>query len=728
MHRYAPPSLRTLLLALVLLGAAPAHAAPSGIDGVPLRADESVQIDGRLDEDAWGRAAPLTDFFGTQPTEGAPVEAATAVRVLFDERALYFGFECTLAGPDDRVRGYVAAREDVNRDDQVGVYLDPFGDGRRAYIFYVNALGVQQDMVTTIDGFWSGAWDASFRSAGTHEPGRYTVEIAIPWRSLRFPKDRTRPWRARFTRRFGASQAKAAWPPYRQDDGPMLNQFGELRGITPQRSGIGLELRPSVVVRAGLDRTGDGGALTWRPPGFPSTVDPSLGLKWQPTPSITLDATVNPDFSQVESDPNFIDSNLRFPIFLSERRPFFLEGRELFDEDLLYTRSLVSPLYGVKLSGKAKRVSVAVLHALDETPAPSFVQDRATPGFTRDDVEGSMAFVTHVGSRLDLPGRSSLGATYSDKEIVRAGQHVGDHHVVQLDGIAGLDDNGSARGRVALSETGRPGGDRVRGLRGSVGVGRAERFGSFDLRGAFITPGYREENGFRFRTDLLSWGANADLRFEPAVRAVDWVVSGFWMEGSLQEVSRGAEPDRGSIGGYARARLPGLTDVEVWSEAWQTRFAGLDFEGGRAGIEFANSGLDFLQISVDASLGDTIRFADATRSFVRNVGIDVALRALRRLKLDLSYSISALGLPGEALLLDQVYRARLRIGFTQALSLRLIAQGAVGERLDLSALLEFQPIAGTAVYIGWGHRFSQEPKLRTEAIDLFLKGTVQIRI
>lgn len=143
-----------------------------------------------------------------------------------------------------------------------------------------------------------------------------------------------------------------------------------------------------------------------------------------------------------------------------------------------------------------------------------------------------------------------------------------------------------------------------------------------------------------------------------------------------------------------------------------------------------NRGLDFLDISVRGDLGDTIRFSDATLSFVRNIGVQVGLRALRRLKLDLSYSVSALGKQGEELLLDQVYRARLRIGFTQAWSLRLIAQGAVDERLDLSALLAFQPSAGTAIYLGWGHRFGQGDgsKLRTDAIDLFLKGSVQIRL
>ncbi|MCO4773496.1 MAG: carbohydrate binding family 9 domain-containing protein [Deltaproteobacteria bacterium] len=698
-------------------------------DAVALQADETIAIDGRFDEAAWGRAESITDFFGTQPVEGGAVEAKTEVRVLANDTHVFFGFDCTLADPEERVRGYVAAREDVNRDDQVGVYLDPFGDGRRAYIFYINALGVQQDMVTTIDGYWSGAWDAKFRSAGTHERGRYRVEIAIPWRSIRFPKESSRPWRLRLTRRFGASQAKAAWPPYRQDDGPMLTQFGELHGVQPKKAGIGLELQPSIVVRTGLDHDDAEDKLVWRKPGFPDTVDPSLGIKWQPTPSLTLDATVNPDFSQVEADPNFLDSNLRFPIFLSERRPFFLEGRELFDSHLLYTRAVVNPLYGLKVSGKVKRVTIAVLHALDETPAPSFVQDRATPGF--DDVDDdTMAFVTYAGSRLDLPGRSSLGLNYSDRELVRGNEHVGDHHALQLDGVLGIDANSTARGYIGLAETGAVGGERVRGARGRVSVNRSERFGSVNLGASFITPGYRAENGFLLRTDRLSWDGNANLRFEPTVKAVEWVQSGFWMSGSLQNVSAGAERDQGEAGGFTRVRLLGLTELEVWSEGWQTRFSGQNFEGGRIGFQASNRALDVLDISLDASIGDTIRFSDATKSFVRNVRLTVGLRALRRLKLDLSYAVQALGKDADPLEFEQVYRARLRIGFTQALSLRLIAQGSIDERVDLSALFAFQPTAGTAVFVGWGHRFDYDSagKLRSDAIDLFLKGTVQIRL
>ena len=133
--------MRSLLVLLSLLVATSASAQTPHVNAVGLPEKGLITVDGVLDEAAWSRAEPITDFMGIEPTEGLPPEAPTTVRVLFDDKFIYFGFDCELADPEASVRGYVAAREDINRDDQVGIYLDPFGDARRAYIFYINAFG-----------------------------------------------------------------------------------------------------------------------------------------------------------------------------------------------------------------------------------------------------------------------------------------------------------------------------------------------------------------------------------------------------------------------------------------------------------------------------------------------------------------------------------------------------------------------------------------------------------
>ena len=720
-----------LALLLILCSAAPLRAAePDVAVALGLEGEGTITVDGVLDEAAWAQAQPTTAFVRIEPVEGGPPEAPTDVRVLFDERFIYFGFDCDLADPDGTVRAYVAEREDINRDDQVGIYIDPFGDGRRAYIFYINAFGVQQDMLVTIDGYWSASWDALFRSAGRFEKGHYTVEVAIPYRSLRFPKVSDTPWQVRFTRRFGASLDKASWPFVEADKGPMLLQLAELRGVEPQRSGIGLELQPSLVLRAGLDRAEGGSKLEWRKPGFPDTVDPSLGIKWQISPSMTLDAAINPDFSQIEADPNVSDNNLRYPLFLSERRPFFLEGGELFNGHLLYTRSVVNPLYGLKLSGKVKRVSVAVLHALDETPAPSLTRERRTPGFSAEDTDGAMALVTHIGSQLDLPNRSSLGVALSDKELIRDKAHHAGYRAALVEGTLGLDPVSSLFGSVAVSDTSRTGGDRIGGASGVALVSREERRGGFDVGGFFTTPGYRTENGRNPTTGRMGAWAEADVRFEPQAGPADWIEANSWFSISQREIDGAMQADESELGVAADVRLPALTDVSVWAEGWRTRFAGKDFDGGRVGFGASNRALDWLDVNVNGWIGQEIRYADATPSFVRNLSVNAGFRALRRLKLDLSYQVSALGVHGETLDVDQVYRARLRVGITRSLSLRFIAQGAIEERLDLSALFAFNPSAGTAVFVGYGHRFEHvdDGPLVTASIDLFVKGTFLLRL
>jgi len=383
------------VLALSLLLPAAASAA---VHAERLPDGEAILVDGRFDEAAWARAPVVDEFVGVRPTEGFEPAGATSVRVLYDDKKLYFAWTCAFDEPT-RVRAYLSDREAINRDDQVAIQLDPYGDGRRAYHLWMNPLGVQQDILVTLDGEYSFAWDTVFHSVGRVTDTGFVVEVAVPFRSLRFDPSSERPWRVLFKRKFPARDEYIAHPAIHRDEGNELLQYADLLMDPPKTSGVGVELMPGVVGRTGWDRLdpADGG-LTHRPFEFPGTVDPSFGFKWLPAPSVTVDATVNPDFSQIEADPDQVDNNLRFALFLEEQRPFFLEGTEYFDRHLLYTRSIRDPIYGVKVSGKKEGVGVGVLHALDESPAPSFVGERVTPGFSAEAMAGAMAFNTLGGA------------------------------------------------------------------------------------------------------------------------------------------------------------------------------------------------------------------------------------------------------------------------------------------------------------------------------------------
>jgi len=716
---------------------------PGTLRAVPLVEGEKLVVDGRLDEAAWQRAEVISDFSGMYPTEGFEPAGSTRVRILTDSKHLYFAWECRFDEPT-RVRAYLAQREDINRDDQVGVYLDPFGDGRRAYVFYINALGIQQDILLTVKHMgWNPAWDAVYSSAGRIVDDGFDVEIAIPFRSIRFPADTDSPWKILLTRKFAKRDEKGSHPDIRRERGHLIQQLAPLIGVQPGRSGIGLEFLPTVVGRTGQSREEPDDPLAWTKPTFPGTVDPSVGIKWQVTPSLTFDATVNPDFSQIEADPDQIDHNLRFALFLPERRPFFLEGRELYDRGQLYTRSVVDPIYGVKLSGKRQKLSVAILQALDEAPAPSFVSERETPGFGEEDVEDALAFVTYAGMKYDIGERGELGLLWSDKELIKDGQHHSDHHVVK--GSIHLTPNrfSDFHAGVAWSETGRVGGDRLRGP--AVSMGAHRNSGVFGIGGGLdvVDPQFRKENAFLGRTDTASLWAYTWRLFEPSRGPVKWLKISAFLSHLADGLRTQLRPAGSGHEAKLELRLPANTQLHVRAELWDELYEGQDFAGGRLGFHLTNHALEILQGTIGGRIGDAINYETAEATLEKTIRANLRLRVFRRLSLDVGTDLSELGRDGELRQRLWVYNAKARLGITRIFSLRLIGQGRQAatlleaggiqehdSRLDLSVLLSLVPKPGTAIYLGYGERlvWDKESKLRTESRDIFLKASLLIRL
>lgn len=747
--RTAAPAVVALALAVALaVGPAPLQAA-TGAQGAPapvvasrLLPGERIVVDAIADEDGWSRALPVTDFVGVSPTEGFDPAGDTTVRVLCDDARIYFFVEARFDEPT-RVRAHLSGRDDVNPDDQVGILLDPFGDGRRAYWFWLNAMGVQQDLVVTQQGYRNQAWDTLFRSEVRIVPGGFDVELAIPFRSLRFDRRGRAPWRILLQRKFAARDEYVAYPPLHKDLGPDLLQYTELLGVSPGRSGAGLEFQPTVVVRAGQDRETASGDLRWRRPGFPETVDPGLAIKWQITPSLVLDAAINPDFSQVEADPDRVDNNLRFALSLPEQRPFFLEGSELYSGFLLYSRSIVDPLFGVKVSGKEGRVSVAMLSALDQAPAASVVGERVTPGFSAQDVQDAVSLVTHAEVRVDVAARSALEVAWSDKEILRDGALVGDHHALDLTGRIALDPTSQIDAAIAWSETGRASGERLRGPSGYVEYSRFRRLGSTGGGAWGNGPGFRAENGFVTRTGRGGAYAWADHRFEfqgpfryLAVGGSAWHA---WAEAEPGSVV----PDSSNQQAWAALRGPAQTDLLLSAHRWDQLYAGRDFEGGWLSASLTGAGLHWLSATIGTGAGDAVRYSDATRTVQAGAWGSLEVRALRRLRVSLGGSVDRLGRRGERIDRTWIWRTRWLLGITRALAVRAVVQGKVAQvagpdgriqqgasSLDLSALLTFSPSPGTSVDLGFGQHWTWPRKERpaTERLDLFLKAAVVIRL
>ena len=340
-------------------------------------------IDGKLDDEVWKSAAVFKDFYQWRPSDSSPASARTEVLAGYDSRFIYFAFHAY----DDpaKIRASVAKRDSVFDDDSVGLILDTFNDKRRAYELFFNPLGVQADGFLTEGGNDDFSIDIVMESKGELTSDGYTVEVAIPFKSLRYKAGKDALWGVHFLRQIKhVNGEQDSWMPISKDQSGLLSQEGHLTGLEGISTERTLELIPSLT----LSETGkrkapitvaqiaQGGRFVNEPIKF----DPGLTGKYSLTPQVTLDFAINPDFAQVESDQLVVQANQRFPIFFPEKRPFFLEGIDIFQTQIaaVHTRTIIDPDYAVKLTGKVKRNTFGLLLASDNGPGNFSEDERPT--------------------------------------------------------------------------------------------------------------------------------------------------------------------------------------------------------------------------------------------------------------------------------------------------------------------------------------------------------------
>jgi hypothetical protein len=397
-------------LALAFQQAGPIASTVAPSIQIPRIEDAQLVIDGALDEPVWARAARLTGFRQYEPVDGRPAEEETEVLVWYAPDAIHFGIVARDRQPEG-IRATVADRDNIDGDDHVVIYLDTFNDRRRAFFFAVNPLGVQQDGVraegaSSAGRSFGGSTDKSpdywYQSRGRLTERGYTVEVRIPFKSLRYPAgEEPQRWGLQIERRVQRTGYVDTWTDTRRANASFLAQSGVIEGLFDLQRGVVFEAQPFVTASAnGLRETG-GGAFRRE------SLDPELGLNLRlGFTSFSLDATLNPDFSQVEADAGQVTVNERFALFVPEKRPFFLEGIELFatPSQLVHTRQIASPSVGGKVTGKIGGLSVAHLTALDDPAA------------------GREALVNVTRLRRDFGRNSHAGVTYTDRA------HTGDEY------------------------------------------------------------------------------------------------------------------------------------------------------------------------------------------------------------------------------------------------------------------------------------------------------------
>jgi hypothetical protein len=387
----------------------------------PARTTAAPTIDGLLDDAAWQQPSvtPL-EWLTYNPLNGEKLPQHTEVRTTYDDRYLYFAFHCIDPEPA-RVRTTISRRDNMWGDDWVGLSLDSVGNGQSSYDLFVNPSGIQGDILNSSSGGENTAPDFVWDSAGRRTEQGYDVELRMPLTTIRFRSGTEVKMGVLFWRRVSRLGMSASWP-----EVPAGKSFFERHALLvlhDLKRPLTLELAPSGTYSYRQTRS--------TPTSFaPADSEPDAGLsvKYGVTSWATLEGTINPDFSQVESDSFQVEVNQRFPLFFSEKRPFFMEGMGSFElagvggdavmRTAVHTRRIVDPFWGVKTTGTAGKMGFGLLASGDQAPGRQILGEAPNPFLDRR----KDFYVARAQYSL---GRSSyVGGILTDTEFARGHNRV----------------------------------------------------------------------------------------------------------------------------------------------------------------------------------------------------------------------------------------------------------------------------------------------------------------
>jgi len=421
------------LITFLLLSGPLLWAQQAGVEFQIPRITDTPVIDGNVGELEWAAAERVLLDIETNPGDNIRAQVTSEALIMEDGETLYVAFISW--DPDvNNIRAFYRDRDNVRNNDQVGIVLDTFNDQRRAYEFFVNPYGVQMDAINDdVNNRYDSSWNAIWDSAGRINEDNYTVEIAIPLRQLRFAEGIERQtWGINFVRRYPRDRDYRISNRARNLNlSCYLCDIGKAQGFADLEPGRNLEVIPTLTTSYSENRDPDDNE--W----IEEDVDPeaSVDVRWGINQNLYLNATLNPDFSQVEADRTQLDTNTTFSIFVPERRTFFLDGADYFNSylNLVHTRNIANPDYGAKLTGKSGDHTYGLLTANDTNTSFLIPRSLGSSVATLGEVESDVSILRY---RYDVLDNSAIGA------IVTSRQADGYHNTVTgIDGVFQLTDS-----------------------------------------------------------------------------------------------------------------------------------------------------------------------------------------------------------------------------------------------------------------------------------------------
>jgi len=683
-----------------------------------------IELDGELNDLGWRDAARITGFSETNPGDGTKPPVKTEVLITYDENFLFLGFLCYDDHPD-KIRATLSDRDQMWSDDYVGILIDSYGDANLAFFIFSNPLGVQGDTRFSPANGEDSSFDLIYDTEAQITENGYQVEMAIPFSSLRFPDTQEQNWRVNFWRTHPRqSRSTYSWSYINRDEACFLCQFGTLSGLQDVKPGKNIELLPAIVAsQSGELNDADDPESDFKNNDISG--EASLGIKWTINPSLSVEATYNPDFSQVESDAAQIDVNQTFALFYPEKRPFFHTGGNLFRTwvRIVYTRSINDPLTAAKLVGRWGNSTMAYLGALDEnTPVIIPLEEKS------EFIPLKQSLSNIVRYKQSFWEQSYIGALVSDRRFEEGGGGTN----ISLDGLLQFHKNYNLEFQFVFSSAQESNdttltpdlndvyfnegkhtvgfdGESFSGYAAYLSIERNARHWNFDIDYKPTSPTFRAYNGFIRQANMHRLFAWTEYTFYSDSSIFERItpnfeVARFWnFQGQVKD--EWIQPQ-------LRLRFIGQTDMGIGYLFDNEHYKGNDYKGiNRWRIWVDSQFSEPFQIGFWLQTGRYIanRWEDIP---VKGHGTDLevwgSIKPFQQLILRPSFVFSEMYRldNDEEVFNGYIFRLRTNMQFTKELFLRLILQyNTFNERVDIEPLLSYKLNPFSIFYIGSTHDF-----------------------
>jgi len=691
------------------------------------KTSEKIIIDGILNDAGWVGIFQATNFTQAEPIDMIRPSSRTVAMLTYDDENLYVAIS---AYDDDSnaIRSTIRDRDNISSDDYVGFMIDTYGDASWAYQIYSNASGIQGDARWTQNGE-DESFDIIFNSAGRITADGYQVEFAVPFASLRFPESKVQDWRITFWRvRPRESKEEYSWAAISKNDPNFLGQFGTVIGLENVRSGSQFEILPSFTSsQSGTRDIGDPNSSFQN---ADATGDASVGIRYGISSNTSIEGTINPDFSQVESDAGQIDVNSQFALFFPEKRPFFQEGSDLLNSwfNIAYTRSINDPSFASKLTSRTDKWSYAYIGAVDEH-SPLIIPGEET-NYTVQNLGKSYSNILRV--RRSFRKDSHVGAFVIDRRIEGGGSG----SILSIDSntrfkkvynfeIQGVFSNTSEVNDTTLTEglnqTEFDNDGHTIGLDGESFNGNAlyaslERrsrglFFDFDYR--HISPTYRADNGFQTSNNRRFGSLYTNYSIYPENSYIDRIRPGFLL---FRMWNYDGKIKNNALQGEVLIDFKGQTQLYVDYGIGPETFRGRTFDNQWTNtINIDSNYFDSIGFSINRFRGRLIaRFTESPEpADISNYGFSATLKPLDRLVIEPNFDhFNVIATESREQRKGFIFRTRTDYQFTKEIFLRVVVQyDDFSRRLDLEPLLTYKINPFSQFFIGSTHgSFDDESK------------------